>query len=217
MNGPGLKCILRLDLRQTGSARWRRALALVLAVAAGGAALWALLREGRDQRQPAAGASWIWFSYGAEDPEPIRFFAGREFSWSGGAGNPSQALVFVDRRYVLSLNGSRVGAGGQKPGDNLDAYDVSALLRPGVNRVVLEAESQNGVGGILFSLTLPSGERVVSDRTWRVSLLEADLFSKGASAIVWGRPPMYPWGYPAPPASTAAATKASRPTRAAAQ
>jgi hypothetical protein len=217
MNGPELECILRLDLRQTSSARWPRSLTLVLAVAAGGAVLWALLREGRDRRQPAAGASWIWFSYGAEDPEPIRFFAGCEFSWRGGAGDPAKALVFVDRRYVLSVNGSRVGAGGQKPGESLDAYDVSRFLRPGVNRVVVEAESENGVGGILFSLTLPSGERVVSDRTWRVSLLEANLFSKGAPAIVWGRPPMYPWGYPAPPASTAAATKASRPIRAAAQ
>src|SRR6516164_6363966 len=137
MNGPGLKCILRVDLRQTGSPRRRRALALVLAVAAGGAALWALLREVRDRQQPAAGASWIWFSYGAEDPGPIRFFAGREFSWSGGAASPSRAFVFVDRRYVLSVNGSRVGAGGQKPGDRLDAYDLSRLLRPGVNRVVL--------------------------------------------------------------------------------
>ncbi len=223
-NGPGLKCILRPDLRQTGFDR-RRALACIAVLAAATAAgglLWAILR-GRADRSlgQIAGARWIWFSYGTEHPEPIRFFAGREFRWSGGGAASTRAraraLVFVDRQYVLTVNGRRVGSGGQKPGDRLDAYDLSGLVRPGSNRIVLEAESPTGAGGILFSLKLPSGDRIVSDRAWRVGLVEGDLFSRGAAPIVWGRPPMYPWGYPAPPASTAAAIRASRAMRAAAQ
>jgi hypothetical protein len=180
--------------------------------------MWAIRRDRQGRQHPEISrASWIWFSYGAEEPGPIRFFAGREFSWTGAEGARAPALVFVDRSYVFTLNGARVGSGGQKPGGRLDAYDLSGFLRRGPNRLVLEAQSENGIGGILFSLTLPSGDRIVSDRTWRVSLLEGDLFSKGAAPIVWGRPPMYPWGYPAAPASTAAVTSASRPTLAAAQ
>jgi hypothetical protein len=62
---------------------------------------------------------------------------------------------------------------------------------------VIEAESPTGAGGILFHLDLPGAERVDSDATWRVSPSEAELArGAGTPAAVWGRPPMYPWGYP---------------------
>ncbi len=161
------------------------------------AAILALARRWEDHRRLATGrAQWIWLSYGSEKPEPIRFFAARDFSWSGRERGIVRALVFVDRHYVLTINGNRVGAGTQKPGDPLDVYDVTAQVRPGSNRVEIEAESSTGAGGILFAMTLPGDGTIVSDRTWRVGRSEREVLSGGTAPVVWGRPPMYPWAYP---------------------
>jgi hypothetical protein len=75
--------------------------------------------------------------------------------------------------------------------------EIAPALTAGVNRVVIEAESPTGAGGILFHLELPGGDHVDSDATWQVSSSEAELArGAGKPAAVWGRPPMYPWGYP---------------------
>jgi hypothetical protein len=53
------------------------------------------------------------------------------------------------------------------------------------------------VGGLLFRLELPGRREreLVSDGTWHVERIDPS--SEGErSAVVWGRPPMYPWGYP---------------------
>ncbi len=105
----------------------------------------------------------------------------------------------MDRRFVLFVNGSRVGTGAKRPGDVLSLFDVAGWLHPGTNRVVIEAESPTGVGGILFALDLGTEWRnaVVSDENWRVAPSEPVLRRVGGTpAAVWGRPPMYPWGYP---------------------
>jgi hypothetical protein len=108
----------------------------------------------------------------------------------------------VDREHVLYVNGARAGAGVQRPGDALALYDLSPLLRPGVNRIAIEAGSPTGVGGILFSLDLDGLGRdaLVSDGHWRVDL-SADALAAGGryGPVVWGSPPQYPWGYPAMP------------------
>jgi hypothetical protein len=75
--------------------------------------------------------------------------------------------------------------------------EIAPALTIGVNRVVIEAESPTGAGGILFHLDLPEGVHVDSDATWQVGSSEAELArGAGKPAGVWGRPPMYPWGYP---------------------
>ena len=109
----------------------------------------------------------------------------------------AKARLFVDRRGSLILNGSRLPASEHQPGSRLDVLEVAPLLLPGINRAVIEAENPTGAGGILFSLDLPEGRRIVSDGSWRVSLSQDVLARGGGSpAGVWGRPPMYPWGYP---------------------
>jgi hypothetical protein len=132
-----------------------------------------------------------------EEPAPLRFFAAREFDWQGSGSRPARALLFVDRRYSLFFNGESVGQGQQRPGDPLDAYDLSSLLRRGRNRIVIRAESPDGAGGILFLLNLPDGSQVPSDGRWRVAKTEKELESGPRQAAIWGSPPMYPWGYPA--------------------
>jgi hypothetical protein len=140
-------------------------------------------------------ANWIWTARDLPEAAPIRFIASREFDRRGDSPPNATARIFVDRRYVLWINGVRVGEGEQKPGDRLDTYDVSRVLKPGRNRVSIEALSPKGAGGILFWLDSGGGQRVVSDSTWEIS----DSAGKSHRAIIWGRPPMYPWGYPGLP------------------
>jgi hypothetical protein len=188
-------------LRQTRPllARPVPAFLIVLAVFVAGSALaWCVARRYQDRLHRATGpASWIWLTDEVgEEPAPLRFFAAREFDWHGSASRPAQVLLFVDRRYALFFNGAPVGQGRQRPGDPLDAYDLSGLLRRGRNRIVIGAESPDGAGGILFLLTLPDGTQLSSDGRWRVAKTEKELESGGRQAAVWGSPPMYPWGYP---------------------
>jgi hypothetical protein len=164
---------------------------IALAVAASAGAL-ALGRALADRGHLVTGeAKWIWATREILRPKPRRFTAERRFSLAP-APAAARARIFVDRSYVLSVNGERVGEGKKRPGDALDLYDVAGFLRAGENRIAVEAASDNGVGGILFILDFgPGGPApVVSDERWTVN---------GAPAIVWGKPPMYPWGFPPTP------------------
>jgi hypothetical protein len=196
-------------LGQTPYSRLLAAAALAVAVSAG---LLGVQRALDDRRHGHTdGAQWIWLTRLIPKPEPRRFAAERTFSI---AGPPATAgvRIFVDRSYVLWVNGERVGQGGQRPGGALDLYDVARLLRAGTNRIVIDAASENGVGGILFVLDFGPGgpAAIVSDERWTVN---------GTPVIVWGRPPMFPWGYPPMKVVTGAAAVTSAPSasRAAAQ
>ena len=171
---------------------------LVLAVAA----LHALTVAHEDRRRLATGkAEWIWYSSGTARPQPLRFFATREFVLPAAPGR-ALAKVFVDRAHVLFVNGARVGTGEQRPGDPLRIYPVAPFLRAGVNRLVIEAASPTGVGGILFALDCDGYGRdaLVSDGAWRVDLSpDAETAGGRYRPMVWGRPPQPPWGYPRMP------------------
>jgi hypothetical protein len=144
-------------------------------------------------------AEWIWYSgTPASEPRALRFYATCDFDLDSA---PSRALakVFVDREHVLFVNGARAGSRSQRPGDPLALYEVASQLRPGSNRVAIEAKSPTGAGGILFALDVEGFGRnaVVSNGLWRVDL-SAEAIVRGGRyrPIVWGRPPQYPWGYP---------------------
>jgi hypothetical protein len=147
-------------------------------------------------RLRTAGARWIWLAVDLEEPKAVRFFARRDFTLARVPPS-AKALLFVDRRGILTVNTSRFPLPEQRPGSPLAEVEIAPALTGGVNRVVIEAESPTGAGGILFHLDLPDGARVDSDATWRVSPSAAEVErGGGAPAAVWGRPPMYPWGYP---------------------
>jgi hypothetical protein len=156
-----------------------------------------LVRAHEDRLHLATGkARWIWATRELPEPAPLRFEAVKEFSLSRPEGT-GHARVFADRAYTLRVNGSLVGSGSQKPGDPLDDYDLSTRMRPGRNEIAIEASSPTGAGGILFWLDLGDGGSVVSDASWEIQTGPEG--SKRRRAVVWGRPPMYPWGYPALP------------------
>ena len=172
---------------------------LLTVVVVASAVILAAFRSHRDRSNLVTGnALWIWRSRDIPEPAPIRFYVARDF-FLERVPPSAAAKIFVDRGFVLFVNGSRVGTGLQRPGDALSVFEVAPSLRPGANWVVIQAESPTGVGGILFSLDLGESRKnaVVSDENWRVVLSESALRQGGgAPAAVWGRPPMHPWGYP---------------------
>jgi hypothetical protein len=177
--------------------RWFRAVPVLIAVLIVAAAgVLARTRTQRERSLVTGGARWIWFSLDIDEPRPLRFYAQRDFRLET-VPLSATARLFVDRRGSLILNGSRFAASEQRPGSRLRVLEVAPVLKAGVNRAVIEAESPTGAGGILFSLDLPDGRSIVSDGSWRVSLSQTVLGrGGGVPAGVWGKPPMYPWGYP---------------------
>lgn len=172
---------------------------MLLAVALlGGAAALAAVRAFSDSRArlPTGGARWIWYLRDLTEPAPLKFYAQRDFDLEAVPA-AATAKIFVDRRGVLFVNGTRFEMEPRRPGDRLLFVDVARALRAGRNRLLIEAESESGPGGILFALDLARKNQVVSDRSWRVALSESALTrNEGIPALVWGRPPMWPWGYP---------------------
>jgi len=171
---------------------------LVVAVV-GLAAVRGILAAHADRELSRTGeARWIWYSRDVKEPRELSFVATRDVVL-GRAPSRATAKVFVDRWHVLWLNGRRVGGTRQRPGDPLALYEVAGLLRKGANRIALEAGSESGIGGLLFSLDLSDWGRdaVVSDERWRVDPSRGAIASGGRyRPAVWGSPPMYPWGWP---------------------
>jgi hypothetical protein len=173
---------------------------LIVAVAATGA----VFRMHADRELCETGdAEWIWFSREIRRPEWVRFYATRDFRLEKIPGS-AVAKVFGDRRHVLYINGFGLGGTEQKPGDPLFLHDLTPQLRVGQNRVAIVLESNTGAGGLLFALDIAGVGRnvVVSDGRWRVDFSEAAVTAGGRyPAVRWGRPPMYPWRYPALPSA----------------
>lgn len=167
------------------------AAALALAAAAGVLALW---RARQDRTFLSTDrARWIWYTREIGEPGPLRFRAWKDFSLEAVPAK-APARVFGDRDWELEVNGRGVAAGTQKPGDPLRVVDLAPFLRAGQNRIVIEAGSVSGVGGVLFWMG-DAGSGVASDGTWFVERTPAGT-EPPHPAAVWGRPPMYPWGYP---------------------
>jgi hypothetical protein len=172
------------------------ALFLLAVLLLAAAALLAWVRAARDRANLVTdGARWIWFTLDVYEQKPAHFWTWREFSLDA-VPPKAAAKLFIDPGGSLTVNGSRFPRVEQRPGSSLAVLDVASSLIAGTNRVVIETESATGAGAILFCLDLPDGRRVISDSSWRIALSEASIGSGDRRAAVWGRPPMYPWGYP---------------------
>jgi hypothetical protein len=189
--------------RRRGRKSWITALAALLALVAAES----LYRSARVAASGWAGARFVW----AEDARvgsARAFYFARDFSVPHGAAlSDARILVLGDEQYQVHLNGVWVGGGSYQPGEPADHYDVSGLLRPGLNRLVVEARSATGVGGVLAALYLHGEDRplVASDESWRVLGHHVDgivpgtyRIDEGAAAAVLGRPPWGRWRSPRP-------------------
>jgi len=178
-----------------------RFVAAALAGAAAAAGVVAWRRAALDRRFLATGpARWIWYAHDLPKPAPLAFTAWKDFRLAEAPPRPLHALLFVDREGTLELNGAVVGRVSRKPGDPFARFDATPYLRAGENRVRITAAHPTGAGGLLFALELPDGTQLGTDGTWRLE--KAPGTGKGEpprAAVVWGKPPLYPWGYPAVP------------------
>jgi hypothetical protein len=126
-----------------------------------------------------------------------------------GATEPARVRLRItaDEEYVAYLNGRLVGVGEYARGAPLDQLEVSAAVKPGWNRLVVELRSARGAGGLLASLYVdatldrPATEPTVrSDASWRIyrrhldGLLEGwRTLDGGESAAEWQVPPTGRW------------------------
>jgi hypothetical protein len=169
------------------------AVTLLIAVGAAASLAW---RGGRDRRLLHTGpARWIWYTREIQEPAPLSFRAWRIFRLDADPPATAPARFFVDREGWLEVNGARLAGGTQRPGDPLRLLDLAPFLRKGDNRISIGASSPDGVGGILFWMDPGGGRVLVSDESWRVERLPSGTEPPRAAAV-WGRPPLYPWGYP---------------------
>jgi hypothetical protein len=156
-------------------------------------------------RSPVGAAQWIWAPRAGSRQSPLAFYAVRDFELSA---MPDSALLLclADESYVLHLNGQMVGAGRYSKAAPLDAYDVTALMRPGLNRLVVELRSSRGVGALLASLRIEGPEEtreITTGRDWRIFwryrrtfFVPEDHLPGGAAVRVWGPPPAGRWRTP---------------------
>ncbi|MFD2383076.1 family 78 glycoside hydrolase catalytic domain, partial [Paenibacillus xanthanilyticus] len=132
--------------------------------------------------QPDWEASWIWGS-GAESPRnEWRCFRRRFVAPS----NAEQAVVRLtaDSRYVLFVNGVRVGRGPVRSWPfelAYDEYEIGYLLLPDAENVIAVLVLHYGVstfqylrgrGGLLLQLDMPglSGPLLATDDSWRTAV-----------------------------------------------
>ena len=149
-------------------------------------------------------AEWVWLDHQLSSQNPVAFFLLRDFELAPG---PIYVKIKVaaDPEYTLYVNGTRVGAAAMEKDVRLDQYDITPLVSPGRNRIVIAARSANGVGGVLAGLDLgPMRENeLVTDDSWTVhtrwapELLTSDEPARsGKPPLVIGTPPVGRWNYP---------------------
>lgn len=117
---------------------------------------------------PAGGAAWIWAERVHTSGEPVAFLAVGELRLPR-VPRGVQLEIGVDEAYVVQINGIWIGAASYAAGEELHRYPVSDALRPGRNRIVVEARSVRGAGAILASLVDAEGRTLArSDAGWRI-------------------------------------------------
>ena len=162
---------------------------------------WAMTRTSL----PTGEAEWIWASIAEGRAEPQTFYLVRDLHLDFGIKS-ARLLCLADEEYVVIVNGTQVGGGRYSGQGVLDEYGVGRFLKRGRNRLVVEARSSRGHGGLLLSLEVRgarSSEVVVSDGSWRVLRHQIrglgrarEKIPEGEDPVVWGHPPIGRWPLP---------------------
>jgi hypothetical protein len=147
----------------------------------------------------ANGAEWIWLAGDWRRPQPVAFFAVRDFSVDRLPGTATLAIV-GDEEYVASLNGWPVGSGRYRQGGPGGRHRLEPLLRIGGNRLVVELRSAYGGGGFLAWIEIDGEARLETGEDWRLfrsrvpGLYEGWLEpGAGEPPRIWGAPPIGRW------------------------
>lgn len=134
-------------------------------------------RPGPEPEESLGRSRWIWSGEGdpAKSAPPGRLFFRRSFKIDAGRPVTSARLVIsADNLFAGRVNGRPVGSGN----DSRTAYefDVTALLVPGANTLVVEAENSAGepsAAGLIAALAIryrDGGREVVrTDAAWQAA------------------------------------------------
>jgi hypothetical protein len=184
--------------------RWAAGAAILLA----GAALLASVARFYEAKfsRSTGRALWLWSDHRVADgvpDQPEAFFLARDFDLPAAA--PFVHIrVAADPEYTLWYNGMEIG-GRTANGEEIDRFDVTALARPGPNRIVLAIRSPSGIGGVLATVDLgPMRQNWLgTDERWRLYREWSDaLLRPGPVSLphqpprALGRPPFGRWNYP---------------------
>lgn len=186
------------------SRHWSGFRALVLGIVAL-VGLQLLLRESLHRFfLPTRQASWIWLADSEESAGPVGFYAVRDFDLEK-VPTESTLITATDEEALVFLNSVPVGGTRYGDGGTLKSYDVSDVVQVGRNRLVVEARSVRGVGGLLMRFTATGPEErveIVTDEDWRVFRQSEDaLFDvevalpEGEVPHVWGPVPAGRWEF----------------------
>ncbi|HVS13091.1 MAG TPA: hypothetical protein VMV46_04145 [Thermoanaerobaculia bacterium] len=179
-------------------------LAALVLLAAGTAAL----DRWHESGLPTGSAEWIW-TPAAEPGMPLAFVAAVDFE-VGTIPETAELRLLVDPEYLVWINGTWIGGGRYRLGQELDVWEVAERLQTGPNRVAIAARSPFGAGGLLAALVADPAAGggtvlVESDARWRVfdrripGVIEGwTLLDGGTAPRVWGRPPIGRWVRPRP-------------------
>lgn len=154
---------------------------------------------------PTGTAQWIWAAVEEGQAEPQTYYLVRDFYLDFRA-KKARLLCLADEEYVVIINGVQVGGGRFFGQGIVDEYAVARFLKRGRNRLVIEARSSRGSGGLLARLEARVGRRsktIESDGSWRVLRHQErglgqprEEISEGEEPVVWGLPPMGRWPLP---------------------
>ena len=151
---------------------------------------------------PTRQASWIWLADSEELAGPVGFYAVRDCDLME-APTRAPLITATDEESLVFLNAIPVGGTRYGDGTPLKSYDVSDAVKIGRNRLVVEARSFRGVGGLLMRLSAAGpegGVEVVTDADWRIfrqsedALFDVELdLPEGELPHVWGPVPVGRW------------------------
>ncbi len=127
-------------------------------------------------------AKWIW-TEGEEKPRNFFLMFRKAFSLPRRARS-ARLHITADSRYVLYINGERIGQGPPRGFPwryHYDTYEVMPYLRPGENVVAVLVhhfghstfQYVQGRGGLLAQLDVDGKTVLGTDRTWKVKPCEA--------------------------------------------
>jgi len=95
-------------------------------------------------------ANWIWY------PEPEKDDETRYFPIELSVTNPRSATLYItaDNYFEVSVNGQKVGQTTPKHNEwmTVERYDITKLLKLGINRLNIRAHNKNGPAGVLYCL-----------------------------------------------------------------
>jgi serine/threonine protein kinase len=134
-----------------------------------------VVSNGRSMEPAGVKSKWIWFNDAGNPavsaPAGDRYFR-RTFD---AAGTPKQAIldIICDDGFKVWLNDTVVGQGDIVNGGKVQAFPVTAMIRPGKNVLAVQGTNKTGPAGLLVRLHMLDAKgafsTIISDENWRVS------------------------------------------------